>query len=312
VLNWNSWRQTLACLDSVVEQDYQKLTMIVLDNGSQDISWNALTEWTQAVSAKSWPAGTAGRVELLKSTVNLGFSGGCNLGIAKSLGLGADYVLLLNNDARLAASAISRLVTVAISRDAGIVGARVIDRSGKVAMSSTRWPLRLFWSGNNTTSIVDQDSWEVTEASGAAMLIREDLLRSRIEEFGHALDPSLFMYGEDTDLCVYARARGWRCVISRDAVVYHLGGGSSSGPGSCRSYYYITRNRVFLANRWLGLGLRTLFHLYFIPSRLALIAIRTITMRPACPHAVLSGLFDAYRSIKGEWVHHGAPLAQLK
>ena len=50
-----------------------------------------------------------------------------------------------------------------------------------------------------------------------------------------------------------------------------------------------------------------LFHLYFVPSRLVLIAIRGIARRGNCPHAVLSGLFDAYRSISGQWVHHGAP-----
>jgi GT2 family glycosyltransferase len=296
-------------LESVARQDYKNLRTIVLDNGSQDSSWEALATWRQSVSAMSSESNETTPIELLKSTTNLGFAGGCNLGIAKALGLGAEYVVLLNNDARLSPSSISRLIGVAINRDAGIVGARIVDESGKTAMVSTPWPYRLFWSASNTKPLVSQESWDVHEASGAAMLIREDLLRMRMEELGHALDPSLFMYGEDTDLCAYARARGWRCVVARDAVVYHLGGGSSNGPGSCRSYYYITRNRVYLANRWFGLGLRTLFHLYFIPSRLALIAIRTMRMRPSCPHAVLSGLYDAYRSVKGEWVHHGAPAA---
>src|SRR5438105_297904 len=120
VLNWNNWRQTVACLESVAEQDYPNLMTVVLDNGSRDTSLEEINAWRDSPSAVHSSPNALRRFELLKSTTNLGFAGGCNLGIVRALSAGADYVLLLNNDARLAASAVARLVSVAINEDAAI------------------------------------------------------------------------------------------------------------------------------------------------------------------------------------------------
>ena len=245
VLNWRSWRRTIVCLESIRSQAYRNLSAIVIENGSGDSSWEKLAAWVEEDNSLSRDSEPSISFELLRSDVNLGFAAGCNLGIERALSLGAKYVLLLNNDARLDAECIANLVRVAIARDAGIVGARVLDEHGQDMTLRARWPLRLFWSHSRVRTVPDRESWDVSEASGAAMLVRDDVMKRRMDQAGYVFDTSFFMYGEDTDLCSYARSRDWRCVGARDAVVYHVGGGSSNGVGSCRSYYYITRNRVF-------------------------------------------------------------------
>ena len=45
VLNWNSWEETLGCLEAIGRIDYPNLKLIVVDNGSVDESVEKLMQW---------------------------------------------------------------------------------------------------------------------------------------------------------------------------------------------------------------------------------------------------------------------------
>src|SRR6185503_851289 len=60
--------------------------------------------------------------------------------------------------------------------------------------------------------------------SGACMLARRDVLLAL-----GPFDPRFFMYGEDIDLCYRLRAAGWSIRFVPEAVIMHVGGGSSRG-----------------------------------------------------------------------------------
>src|SRR5918997_2832779 len=47
VLNWNGWRDTLECLESVFRVDYANLRVIVCDNASTDGSLERIKEWAE-------------------------------------------------------------------------------------------------------------------------------------------------------------------------------------------------------------------------------------------------------------------------
>jgi len=289
ILNWNRWRLTKECLDSVAVSDYPDQLIVVVDNGSGDDSVARLRE--------SDPS-----AEIIATGSNLGFAGGCNVGIARALAGAADYVLLLNNDATVAPGALRRLVASAKSADAAICGARVMDEDGKVVLfDGRRWPGHIF--GVDGVGLRD-DSTEWSDSDcvdGCAILLRRDLLEQRLREHGYVLDPKFFMYCEDTDLCLYGRSRGFRCVVSHAALVRHGLAKSSGGSANPRSFYYLTRNRVSLANRWLSLPVRILFHCYYLPSRLLLLLMRPRSTRSA----ILQGLRDGYRGVTGIWSRHG-------
>jgi GT2 family glycosyltransferase len=57
--------------------------------------------------------------------------------------------------------------------------------------------------------------------SGCFLLIH----RALWERLG-GFDPAFFMYGEDADLCLRARALGARCIVCPDATLIHHGGAS--------------------------------------------------------------------------------------
>ena len=48
ILNWNGWKDTIECLESVFRIDYPNYQVIVLDNASTDGSVERIKAWTEA------------------------------------------------------------------------------------------------------------------------------------------------------------------------------------------------------------------------------------------------------------------------
>ena len=110
LLNWNSYQDTLACLDSLAKIDYPNYRLVVIDNGSEDES--------VAKIQAAYPD-----LPLAVTGENLGFVGGNNLGMQIAKNMGADYMLLLNNDTEVDPQFLGLMVTAAEKDEqVGVVG----------------------------------------------------------------------------------------------------------------------------------------------------------------------------------------------
>lgn len=89
VLNYERYDETMACVDSIRNQQYKNYSIIIVENGSKNESWKTLKEQY----AKSED------VFLIKSDDNLGFAKGNNLGIdyAHDI-LKAEIIFVVNSD----------------------------------------------------------------------------------------------------------------------------------------------------------------------------------------------------------------------
>lgn len=47
ILNWNGWKDTIECLESLYQITYQNYDVIVVDNGSEDESLEMIREYCQ-------------------------------------------------------------------------------------------------------------------------------------------------------------------------------------------------------------------------------------------------------------------------
>jgi GT2 family glycosyltransferase len=75
------------------------------------------------------------------------------------------------------------------------------------------------------------------------------LARSALERTG-LFDEAFFAYLEDVDLCVRARAAGFRVVFAPAAIVYHKMHASTGGPGYVTArQYLVARNTVLFARK---------------------------------------------------------------
>ena len=234
VLNWNGGDDTLAALESLDGVD-----TVCVDNGSDDGSPDAV--------AARFPS-----VELIRTGVNLGFSGGNNVGIRRALARGADWVLLLNNDAVADPGLPAALAAAAAERpDAGVLACKVFfaDPPDVLMYAGGRVNLRLgYWGRQDGFGQRDDGRFDtlrdVDRATGAAMAVS----RAAIERAG-LLDESLFAYAEDTEWCLRIREAGFGVVFVPDAKVWHVGSASTGGMRSPTSIYYDTRNMIAVAER---------------------------------------------------------------
>lgn len=308
VLNWNTWRYTVECVRALEASGYSAWHVLVLDNGSTNDSSRELRERLGVTGPGDHGPLAERGVSLLRSEANLGFSGGCNLLIEHALARGADYFFLLNNDALVNRETLEALVVTAQATRAGVVGAIVTGIEGKGALFRRKWPGDLFGVtvAAKAAPALPADHWESDRVEGTAMMVSRALVEESVRERGFVLDPGFFIYWEDADLCLFARARGYGCLVAGRALVRHSVAGSMGGQANPSGYYYQTRNRFPMARRWLGPGLRVLFHAYFWPSRILIAAWQALSGSRPAAKAILGGLVDGSLGHMGRWRHHSA------
>lgn len=280
VLNWDGWRHTIECLESLQLLSLPLRRIVVVDNGSTDDSVEQIRAWArgdvpvnsavlgEAQGAKPvvWveyerSAAEAGgvaemeanleavppdrRLVVVKAGENLGFAGGMNLGIRYACACGADYVWLVNNDTVVAPDALTRLVNAVSEMDClGIAGPLELDYYQPERVVDSVGAVRP-WKGviGGAPEALRFDSKgraEVELLSGFSMFVNI----AAICAVG-MMDERFFMYVEDTEWCVRMRRKGWKLMYVRSAKVWHKGS-QSTGWGSPLMYYYTTRNQLRL------------------------------------------------------------------
>lgn len=217
ILNWNGWRDTVACVESVRRQTLHPEWIVVVDNASTDDSEATLRALGPDVT-------------VLQSGANLGFAGGNNVGIRWALARGADAVWLLNNDATAEEGALSALVEAHLRRPTlGAIGTRIYEASHPDVLQSWGGGWINLWTGRAREYRFEVPEAELDYISGCSLFLPRAAL-----ERGGLLDEGFFMYFEDTELSLRYRALGMRLGVANDARVLHKGGASAK-PGRLQS-----------------------------------------------------------------------------
>lgn len=199
--------------------------VIVVDNNSVDSS--------VAMVREKFP-----EVRLIANTDNPGFAVANNQGIRQSSGR---YILLLNPDTVVREDTFEKCLQFMDAHpDAGALGVRMIDGSGKflpeskrgfpspfVAFSktfglSTLFPKSRLFNRYHLGFLDEHQTCEVDVLAGAFLFIR----RSVLTEVG-LLDEAFFMYGEDIDLSYRIAQAGYRNYYFPETTIIHYKGEST-------------------------------------------------------------------------------------
>jgi GT2 family glycosyltransferase len=235
VLNWNGKEHLVECLGSVLKTAYSPVEIIVSDNGSTDGS-------VQSVKS-SFP-----KVVVLENGKNIGYAGGNNSGIGVAKG---EYVVTLNNDVIVEPDWLDKPVAY-LENDRGLFAAcgrqmNYYNRSTIDSLFHYPGPALLFMRTGHGETIEQNRGFAlpgyVIAVNGGSAIYRKKMFM----ELG-GFDREYFIYNEETDLCMRAFIRGWKCLFVPQSVVYHKEG-ESFKKSRGKNLYFHERNRMWFIFR---------------------------------------------------------------
>ncbi len=283
ILNWNGWKDTIECLESVYRIEYPNYDVILIDNGSNNKSVEMIKKYTTGdikvespffeynpenkpirvfeIKEEEARKGIFNRplyekydpnrrLILIRNQKNLGYTGGNNMGIKFALSiLNSDYVLLLNNDVVVAPDFLRILINAGekIERS-GILGPRIMYYTSprETQFLGARYHMKPFVKRTfNSRSTKNEHEIPTDEVHGAAIMIKKDILL-RIG----LLDNSYFAYWEETDFCLRAKKIGVSLYIVPLSRVWHkMGSRRKKRKISPLAAYLFGRNRIYLLHK---------------------------------------------------------------
>lgn len=288
VLNWNSYPDTVQCIQSVCRQTYDSHRILVVDNGSTDGSADRLRNHD-------------GCIELITLAENTGYAGGNNIALAHAFSHEADYVWLLNSDAIAEPATLAALIDLAEgSAEIGLVSPLIRQQleSPAVEFAAGRFDLAVCtYLPNGDVDLAR--AWQVSAPQqvvlhGTALLVR----RALWERIG-GLDDAFFAYWEDVDYSIRSARAGFRNVVAFDVSVGHEAKPTMTAPETIKPhvYYYVARNELLMWRKY-ATGIRLLKAVLWNLAR-QLRQIDRMRSYRAGTEAILAGLWDGWRGTQG-------------
>jgi len=228
--NYNGKHFLKICIESLLNQSYKDIEIIMVDNNSSDGSREFIN--------KFYPS-----VKVLSLDYNSGFSPAVNFGIEAAKG---EFVFLLNNDTELERDCIKRLFDFSKGKENLFsVGAKMIQYNNRNYIDDAGDEYNLFgWAfkrGFNQLVTSNKDDRRVFSCCAGAALYKTDILR-KIGGF----DNAFFAYLEDVDIGYRANCYGYKNYYCSSAVVYHIISGTSGNKKSEFKTMLSARNNIYL------------------------------------------------------------------
>ncbi len=217
---------------------HDKIEFIVVDNPhpKHGPSVRYIEETVMPLSGKEIPHTT-----LLPQKENLGFAGGNNAGVDWALENDFDYIYFHNNDGFMAANCLEPIIeAMENDQQIGIAQSLMLLHPETELINSTGNSFHYLGFGycddyREKASQLDIPKLkEIQYASGAALMIRSDLVR----EHG-SWDHDFFLYHEDLEWSFRLRALGYKIMLIGDSVFYH----KYQFSRSITKFFWMERNR---------------------------------------------------------------------
>jgi hypothetical protein len=239
LVNYNGYKDTIECVNSLKKISYKNYKIVVVDNASSDNSVEILME-------------ELSNCMIIESKKNIGFAGGNNLGIKYALNHNADYIMLLNNDTIVESQFLNDMInSFNVNNKIGIVGCKIMYYPEKniiwygggyidwFKFIGVHYGMRQIDKGQSN------NKKEIDFITGCCMLVKREVF----EKIG-LLSEDYFMYFEDVDFCVKVKNAGFVIWYNSEAVIYHKVGLSSGGEESSFSIEWCTRNRLLFMDKY--------------------------------------------------------------
>jgi len=203
IVNWNDKDVIVECIQSILDQNRNKIDIIISDNGSKDDSIEFIR--------KRFPS-----IKIIENGKNLGFGSAINRGLGLAKG---DYLLFLNSDLKLHSKCVGELAKV-LENDSNVGGTipKILHIDQQNIINSLG--VLINYTGIAYPNLLGQKDPGYQEpfesaCGGIFMLKRE------VYETVGGFDEDLFLYHEDHDLSWRIRLAGWHLKVIPQAIMCH-------------------------------------------------------------------------------------------
>lgn len=200
IVSYNTADLTVACLESVFASQRVSYEVFVVDNASKDES--------AEIIRKKFP-----ELMLIANETNRGFGAANNQALRECKG---KHIVFLNPDTTVEPESLCTMAEFMYAhQEVGLAGPKVFNPDGTRQDSvSYRYPGHRYGAAD-----IGNLPGNIACVLGACQIASANLLH----ELG-GFDEDFFLYGEDQDLCLRVRKRGFEIGFIDDAAIMHHGG----------------------------------------------------------------------------------------
>jgi GT2 family glycosyltransferase len=276
ILNYNGWKDTIECLESVLKSNFNNFQIIVVDNDSENNSLEYIKSWAlgkisvwlpkdhyfknlifplekkpipflcyekheltkHIIMSREEGASGKSSIIFIQAGENNGFAAGNNIGI-KYAEIKNDFshIWLLNNDTVIKDNTLPNLFEFAQSNNIGITGSALYYYDNPRQIQALGGRVNSFFGTTSHNKSVKQLQQRLDDI----VVVGASFLISRhcINTIG-LLPEEYFLYWEETDYCTNAKKNGLNLGIAIESIVYHKEGatiGSSSKDNNHKSEF---------------------------------------------------------------------------
>jgi GT2 family glycosyltransferase len=257
LVNYNNWKDTLECIDSLRKSGVKDSNILIIENCSTNDSLQKLK------AAES-------NINIINTHKNLGFTGGNNLGIEYAIRNKYKFVIILNNDTIVDINNPIKLLIDGMEKNEDVTlgtgrifyfpdKERIWYNGGKLI----KWrgmAIHFNFGKNKNALTLSNELKNVDFISGCFMCIR----LSDIMKLGF-LDNNFFMYLDDVEFCSRALKKNLKLLFIPNAIIYHKAMGEKER--TPKRIYYSIRNRKLLINLHFGIISKIYFSVVLIIKR---------------------------------------------
>jgi hypothetical protein len=245
ILNWNGYKDTIECVESIKKIEYKNWGITLLDNGSKDDSLKKLKK----------KYGKNKKIKIIPNKSNEGFAKANNQAMEKDL-FNADYFLLLNNDTIVKSDFLTQL----IKEKKELISPLIYNYYEKKELSKNDLPgkFNLFIGGGRAIKPVEKELMKIDYASGCCWLIKKELFQ-RTKGF----NKDYFAYNEEIEWAYRLKNEGYDFYLNPKSNIWHKGAKTSNKISGLK-LKCLNRNIIWFEKKYASKTEYILFLLYLI------------------------------------------------
>lgn len=244
IVTYRNKDDALRCLRSLERSTYRDFSVIVCENGGTQA-------FSEMVAALPKSLSTGQSVRVVAEPSNPGFAGGVNRCIAETGDAPSWWIL--NPDTSPDPDALAQLVSRLALGDVEATGGVLYGDNGRVQSYAGHWNGLLgrtasIGLGSALTDVPDHAVVEddISYIVGASMLVSAQFVQK-----AGLMREDYFLYGEEVEWCLRAKARGARLGFAPGARVLHYHGTTTGASGDLRGLSWVPvylneRNKLLL------------------------------------------------------------------